>query len=182
MEIPLRVARVDDIPALKLLINRSVRELSKGYYTEAEIESALIYVFGVDSQLITDGTYYVAEIDDQIVGCGGWSKRKTLFGGDQMKAQVNKEDSLLDPATESSRIRAFFVDPAWARRGIASALINRCEQSAREAGFLTMELASTLPGEPLYKVFGYQPVERIDIPLPESIIFTVINMKKSITK
>src|SRR5205085_5395002 len=118
-------------------------------------ESALVNVFGVDTQLIIDGTYYVAELDGRVVGGGGWSKRKTLYGGDQTKAA---EDPLLDPETEPARIRAFFIHPDYARRGIGGRIIETCEQAAREAGFTSIELAATLPGEPLYKAFGYQAI------------------------
>src|SRR5438132_13022679 len=115
MPICIRLATMNEIPALEQLIAASVRSLSIGYYSPTQIESALVHVFGIDTQLITDGTYFVAELDGQLVGCGGWSRRKTLFGGDQMKAV---EDNLLDPKIEPARIRAFFVHPDFARRGI----------------------------------------------------------------
>ena len=176
MEIEIRQATLSDIPLLERLIAASVRGLSVGYYTSEQIDSALIHIFGVDTQLISDGTYYIAEIENQIVGCGGWSKRKTLYGGDQ--AKLADEDSLLDPQTEAARIRAFFVHPDWARRGIGKRIIEVCEEAARQAAFKVAELAATLPGEPLYRACGYKVIERIDVDLPEGLNLPVIRMKK----
>jgi len=176
-EIRVRPATMEDIPDLERLISESVRRLSAPLYTGQQIESALRNVFGVDTQLIKDGTYYVAEVEGRAAGCGGWSRRKTLYGGDQTKAG---EDPLLDPALEPARIRAFFVHPDYARRGIGRRLIERCEEAARAANFSTMELAATLPGEPLYKAFGYQVIERFDIPLPEGLGLPVARMWKQL--
>lgn len=177
MRIRLRLAREDDIPALEQLLHRSVRYLSAGYYSDAQIESALHYVFGVDTQLIADGTYFVAEADERIAGCGGWSRRKTLYGGDKLKAG---EDALLDPATEPARIRAFFIDPGYARRGIGKQLITACEQAALAAGFHTLELGATLPGEPLYAAAGYQASARIDYAMPDGVILPIVRMRKTV--
>ncbi|HKC64804.1 MAG TPA: GNAT family N-acetyltransferase [Pyrinomonadaceae bacterium] len=173
----IRQATTEDIPELERLIPESVRALSSDYYTKEQIESALVNIFGVDTQLIADGTYYVAELDGRIVGCGGWSKRKTLFGGDQTKEE---EDPLIDPSIEPARIRAFFIHPRYARRGLAGRIIETCEQAAREAGFTAIELAATLPGEPLYKAFGYQAIERFDAPLPDGLGLPVARMRKKI--
>lgn len=178
MEIKIRQATVDDIPALERLIRESVRGLSTDYYSSDQIESALIHIFGIDTQLISDGTYYVAEAADQLVGCGGWSKRKTLFGGDQAKEKI---DSLLDPETEAARIRAFFVHPDWARRGIGRQIIDVCEEAAGEARFKEIEMAATLPGEPLYKACGYDVAERFEIDLPEGLNLPLARMRKKIT-
>lgn len=175
MPIQLRLARVADIPALQQLIAQSVRQLSAGYYTPEQIESALVHVLGIDTQLITDGTYFVVELDGQIVGCGGWSKRKTLFGGDQMKAG---EDNLLDPTSEPARIRAFFVHPDFARRGIGKQIITACERAATAAGFRQLELAATLPGEPMYVAAGYEAVERWGHRLPDGVVLPLVRMKK----
>jgi GNAT superfamily N-acetyltransferase len=175
--IQLRLARGDDIPALEQLIARSVRQLSTGYYTSAQIESALRYVFGVDTQLIADGTYFVVEAGGHIAACGGWSKRKTLYGGDQLKAG---EDALLDPTTEAARIRAFFVDPAYARRGIGRQLLAACEQAAQAAGFRRLEMGATLPGVPLYAAAGYQAIERIDYQMPDGVILPIVRMGKTV--
>lgn len=173
----IRVATFDDVPALERLIEDSVRALSAGYYSPEQIESSLTYIFGVDTQLIADGTYFVVESDGQIAGCGGWSKRRTLYGGDQMKGN---EDNLLDPQTEASRIRAFFVHPSFARRGIGRQLLDACESAARQAGFTSLELAATLPGEPLYAACGYQPLERIEAKMPDGISLPIIRMGKKI--
>lgn len=137
----------------------------------------MIHIFGVDTQLITDGTYYVAEIDNQIVGCGGWSKRKTLFGGDQAKEEI---DSLLDPETEAARIRAFFVHPQWARRGVGKQIIDVCEDAATEAKFREIEMAATLPGEPMYKACGYEVAERFEIDLPNGLKLPLARMRKQL--
>jgi N-acetylglutamate synthase-like GNAT family acetyltransferase len=174
----IRRATADDIPALEELIPQSVRLLSANYYTAEQIESGLTYIFGVDSQLITDGTYYVAETEGEIVGCGGWSKRRTLYGGDQAKAEV---DSLLDPEIDAARIRAFFVHPDRKRQGIGSRIIETCERAAREAGFTTLELVATLPGEPLYKAFEYEVAERFEAVLPDGITLPLARMTKQVT-
>jgi N-acetylglutamate synthase-like GNAT family acetyltransferase len=175
----IRRATVDDIPALEELIPKSVRLLSRGYYSPEQIESALIYVFGVDSQLIEDGTYFVVETEGQIVGCGGWSKRRTLYGGDQAKLEV---DSLLDPELDAARIRAFFVHPDRKRQGIGSLIMRVCETGAREAGFTSLELVATLPGEPLYKAFGYVVAERFESVLPDKTALPFARMTKLIAE
>lgn len=173
----IRAATKEDIPELERLIAASVRALSLPYYSIEQIESALMNIFGVDSQLIFDGTYYVAEIDGRMVGCGGWSKRKTLYGGDQTKEGA---DPMLNPSTEPARIRAFFVHPEFARRGIGKSLIETCERAASSANFKAIELVATLPGEPLYEAFGYQVKERFDIPLPAGLGLPVAHMRKEI--
>lgn len=177
MQFNLRLAQFEDIPALRHLIERSVRSLSVGYYTPRQIDLSLIHVFGVDTQLIDDGTYFIVEIDNRMAGCGGWSKRKTLYGGDQFKEQ---EDPLLDPQTEPARIRAFFVDPDYARQGIGRRLIAACEAAAIDAGFRVFEMGATLPGEPMYKIVGYESLERIDIPMPEGEVLPIVRMRKAI--
>ena len=165
MDVTLRLAELQDIPALRNLIHESVSALSEGFYTTAQISSALEHLFGVDTQLIIDGTYYVAELDGRLAGSGGWSKRKTLFGGDQTKTA--EPDRLLDPLTESARIRAFYVHPENSRRGIASRILEACESAARDAGFKRIELAATLPGEPLYLAKGYVKVQSIQLAIPD---------------
>src|SRR4051812_1071548 len=148
----LRPARKEDISALEELIPISVRRLQAAHYSDAQMEAALGPVFGVDQQLIRDGTYFVVEDAGQIVGCGGWSKRKTLYGGDRDRAG---EDAELNPQLDPARIRAFFVHPDWARRGIGRSILMRCEAAAIQAGFHHAELVATLTGEPLYARFGY---------------------------
>ncbi|MGB8170095.1 MAG: GNAT family N-acetyltransferase, partial [Chthoniobacteraceae bacterium] len=136
MNLRIRTAVRDDLPALERLIPESVRALSADCYAAAQIESAIRYAFGVDTQLIADGTFFVAEIDGQIVGCGGWSWRRKIYGGDQV---AGDGDAPLDPATDAARIRAFFVHPAWARRGIGSAILRACARGAGTAGFRRLE-------------------------------------------
>ena len=177
MSYVVRVATEQDIPSLTRLIPASVRALSAGYYTERQIESALGYVFGVDSQLIADGTYYVAVAGEEIVGCGGWSKRETLYGSDLMKGDA---DPLLDPTRDAARIRAFFVHPGWTRRGIGRRIIEACEAAARQEGFHRMALGSTLPGEPLYAAMDYTVTERFEIPLPDGESLPAAHMVKSL--
>lgn len=176
MPFPIRLAQLDDVPELQRVIAASARGLSTDRYTPEQIEGALKYVFGVDTQLIADQTYFVVESAGRMAGCGGWSKRKTLFGGDQMKK--DKQDPLLDPTTEPARIRAFFVHPNWARKGVGGLILETCEAEARKAGFSEMEMAATLPGEPLYARFGYEVVERFDIPLPDGTLLPVARMSK----
>lgn len=166
-----------DIPVLQELIARSARELSIGYYTPAQTDAAIRHVFGVDSQLIADGTYFVVELDGAIVACGGWSQRRTLFGGDQAKSD---SDPLLDPATEPARIRAFFVDPRLARRGLGRRLIQECTRAAGAAGFQTLELVATLPGQPLYAAFGFSVAERFELALPGGVRVPVVRMGRAL--
>jgi GNAT superfamily N-acetyltransferase len=179
LKFALRPAVERDVAALNALIDRSARALSVGYYTPAQAESAIRYVFGVDRQLIADGTYYLAEVEQRIVGCGGWSKRKTLFGGDQYAA---REDALLDPRVDAARIRAFFVDPDFARRGIGRAILDECERAARAAGFTRAEMAATLPGEPLYAACGYRVEDSFDIAMPGGFGLPVRRMVKSLRR
>lgn len=173
----LRLATIADVPALRELIPRSVRALSRGYYSDAQIEGAIAHVFGPDTQLIADGTYFVVTAVREIVACGGWSRRRTLFGGDQMKGA---EDPLLDPAREAARIRAFFVAPEWARRGLASRLMEACMAAARGAGFRALELGATLPGEPLYRGFGFETLERTSTPLPGGKSLPIVHMRRTL--
>ena len=173
----IRKAQPADIPVLQELIARSARELSIGYYTPAQTDAAIRHVFGVDSQLIADGTYFVVELEGAIVACGGWSRRRTLFGGDQAKAA---SDPLLDPATEPARIRAFFVDPRMARRGLGRRLIEECSRAADTAGFRRLELVATLPGEPLYAAAGFAVAERFELALPGDVRVPVARMRRTL--
>jgi N-acetylglutamate synthase-like GNAT family acetyltransferase len=176
MALTIRLATMDDVPALQELIAESVRALSLPYYNEREIDSALMHVFGVDRQLIHDASYFVAEIEGKIVGCGGWSKRRTLYGGDQ--AESVRVDELLNPDTDAARVRAFYVHPEWSRRGIGRQILQACEAAARESGFTTVELIATLPGEPLYSAHGYETIGPFEIPLPEGHSLAAFRMKK----
>jgi GNAT superfamily N-acetyltransferase len=173
----LRLAEPSDIPALDVLIPAAARSLSAGCYSERQIESAIRYIFGADSQLIRDQTFYVAMADSAIIGCGGWSKRWTLFGGDQAKSS---SDPLLDPRTDPARIRAFFVSSRWARRGVGRALLDACSIAARRAGFRALELVATLPGEPLYRAGGFQALERFELQLPDGVELPVVRMVRSL--
>lgn len=154
----LRTATTSDIPALRELIDVSARSLSVGYYSPAQIEAATVHVFGVDTQLILDGTYYVVEEAGRLIAAGGWSRRRTLYGGDQAKLN---DDALLDPAVDAARIRAFFVHPDRARRGLARRIYDQCAGMARAAGFRSFELMATRPGEPLYLALGFRAVEQV---------------------
>lgn len=163
---PLRLAQDDDIAALEELIPLSVRRLQAAHYSPAQMEAALGTVFGVDRQLIRDGTYFVAEHNARIVGCGGWSRRRSMFGADAGRAA---EDPELDPRRDAARIRAFFVHPDFARRGIGSSILLASEQAIREARFQRVDIVATLAGEPLYASFGYRAVERFGIPLVSGV-------------
>ena len=175
----LRLATLDDVPAIRTLIDASVRALSAGYYSEAQIASSLRWVFGPDTQLIADETYYVIDADRAIVAAGGWSRRATLYGGDQMKGNV---DPLLVPEREAAKIRAFFVHPAWARRGLARRLYEACADAARTHGFRELELASTLPGEPLYRALGFAPIEELVHKMPDGVALPVIRMRQALPR
>ncbi len=173
----IRLATFQDIPELKKLLDLSVRGLSREHYTSSQIESALKYIFGIDTQLISDGTYYIFEIDGIIAGCGGWSMRKTLYGGDQHK---ELQDTLLDPIMEAARIRAFFVHPDYARRGIGRQIMNLCEKQAKEHGFSSLELGATLPGVALYEAMGFLEIDNIVEPLFDGEKLELVRMKKNI--
>jgi GNAT superfamily N-acetyltransferase len=195
VNIRIRKAIAEDAPVLRRLIEASVRELQAGDYTPAQMEGALESVFGVDTQLIVDGSYLVAEakITDPlpgaksgpeeenpasewaIVGCGGWSKRKTLYGGDRWTA---REDTLLDPKHDAAKIRAFFIHPDWARRGVGSKILEACEVAASEAGFTRYEMGATLTGAKLFGRKGYVAVEKIEVPLKNGLSLPVIRMAK----
>jgi GNAT superfamily N-acetyltransferase len=175
----LRLATPGDLPRLRGLIEQSVRALSAPYYTGPQIESALRYVVGPDTQLIADRTYYVIESEEgELVAAGGWSRRRTLYGGDQMKGA---EDPLLEPATEAARIRAFFVHPAWARRGLGRQLFECCAEEAATAGFRKLELRATLSGEPLYRALGFTQLERTVVPLPDGEVLPVVRMARPLS-
>jgi len=175
--ISVRPATVADIPAMEALIARSGIQLSEGFYTPEQAQAITRHVFGVDTQLVADQTYFVIEKDGQLAACGGWSKRKTLFGADRTKQGA---DPLLDPATEAARIRAFFVDPAMARQGLGRQLLQHCADAALQGGFHTLELAATMPGVPLYQACGFEIVDPIEITLPGDIKVPLAKMRKSI--
>jgi GNAT superfamily N-acetyltransferase len=200
LDIRIRKAVVADVPMLQRLIEASVRGLQAEDYTTEQMDGALESVFGVDSQLIADGSYFVAEArvaeaknldavgeagngdggknagtEWVIAGCGGWSKRKTLFGSDH---SAGREDTLLDPVRDAAKIRAFFIHPDWARRGVGSRVLEACEAAAREAGFTRYEMGATLTGAKLYATKGYVEVERIEVSLKNGLFLPVIHMSK----
>jgi len=173
----IRVAETADIGALSALIDLSVRTLQTNEYTPDQISGALAAVFGVDTQLIADGTYFAVEsAAGELVACGGWSKRKTLFGGDQA---AGREPELLNPETDAAKIRAFFVHPKWVRQGIGTMLLEHCELAAQAHGFTRFEMGATLTGVPLYKLRGYAEVEAVEVPLPNGNALPIVRMAKS---
>lgn len=179
----LRLAMEEDIPSLDALIEASVRGLQAGDYTTAQIEGALGTVLGLDTQLIADRTYFIAECSDEttglskLAGCGGWSKRKTLFGADR---GPGRESELLDPEVDAAKVRAIFVHPEFARKGLGSQILATVENAAREAGFSRYEMGSTLTGVSLYRLKGYVEVERIEVPLHNGEAFPVVKMVKDV--
>lgn len=177
IEFSVRYATLSDVPQLGELIQASARGLSREHYSTEQIEGALKSAWGVDTQLIRDGTYFVVEEERELVACGGWSKRKTLFGGD---AQQGREPELLDPAKEACRIRAFFVHPRFARRGIGRLLLERCEAEAKREGFSRAELVATLPGLKLYRACGYEEIERKSYPLGGGVEIEFVTMRKAL--
>ncbi len=192
MNILIRQAVTEDIPILRDLIDASVRGLQTRDYTPSQIENALATVYGVDTRLIADGTYFVAEADSSvdatgmpssaaglIVGCGGWSKRKTLYGGDQW---TGREAALLDPRYDAAKIRAFFIHPSWARRGIGSMILEACENAAVAAGFARFEMGATLTGVLLYQARGYVALENLEVPLANGESLRIVRMEKQVPK
>lgn len=188
-DIQVRVAAAADIPALRELIQLSVRALQAQDYSAGQMEAALRSVFGVDSQLIADGTYLVAEAvlsrdnstamesqaDLVLAGCGGWSKRKTLYGGDRWR---ERQDDLLDPRHDAAKIRAFFIHPDWARRGVGTRILDACEAAAMAAGFTRFEMGATLTGAKLFGERGYVPLQKISLALENGITLPIIHMEK----
>jgi GNAT superfamily N-acetyltransferase len=177
----IRAATPSEAPALQALIADSARRLQTSDYTPEQIEAAIMSVYGVDTVLIEDGTYFVAVSDSDpadFAGCGGWSKHKTLYGADHWTA---RDDELLDPATDAAKVRAFFVSPGWARQGVGTALLDACETAARQAGFRRAEMGATLTGVKLFAARGYRAIERISIPVGETTSIDVIRMEKPLT-
>ena len=152
-----RLAEPSDIPALQAVMSAAIGELQKGFLSPAQIESSRM-IMGLDSQLVADGTYFMIEADDQVAGCGGWSRRATLYGGDHTPG---REPALLDPATDAARVRAMYTHPSFARRGVGRLILELCEAAAKAAGFKRLELMGTMSGRPLYESYGFQPLEDI---------------------
>jgi CRP-like cAMP-binding protein len=180
-ELNIRRATLDDLPAIENLVEASVRVLSARDYSAQQLESALLYAFGADTpQLIADNTYFVAEGDHQIVGCGGWSRRKAIHGLGVKEAEQQLAIEFLDPAVDAAKMRAYNVHPQWSRRGIGRRILQTSENDAREAGFTKLELLATLTGKPLYAACGFKAVEQVDFQLPDGIVCPTIKMIKSI--
>lgn len=179
-KVRLRKATTADVPGIRDLIDASVRGLQAQDYTPAQIEGALKSVYGVDTQLIADGTYFVAETGEsdsaRIIACGGWTKRKTLYGGDQYS---RREDSLLDPARDAAKIRAFFVHPDFARRGLGTLILEACEKAAIAAGFKRLEMGATLSGVPFYRAHGYSETENQVVLLGNGEELAIVRMAKT---
>ena len=172
----LRLATREDEPALRELIARSIRELGADDYTPEQIEAALTGAFGIDTSLIRDGTYFVVVSErGQIVGCGGWSRRRTLFGSD---ARAERDDAWLDPRSDRAKVRAFFIHPDHARRGLGRLILEHSEAEATRAGFAQFELMATLPGKRLYERCGYVPGSPVEHPLPGGMLITFVPMRK----
>ena len=176
-----RLATMQDIPALRDLIELSVRVLQRGDYSAEQLEAALGTVYGVDTQLIADGTYFAAEVEEasrkEMVACGGWSMRKTLFGSDH---GPNRNSELLDPSRDAAKIRAFFVHPKWVRRGLGTLILTTCEDAAYAQGFRRFEMGATLTGVRMYAARGYTKDETIEAPLPNGLSLTVVRMTKTL--
>ena len=153
-----RLATADDLPALLPLVHTAIEELQKDFLDESQIQSSRA-IMGVDSQLIEDQTYFVVEIDGQLAGCGGWSRRATLYGGDH---SAGRDAALLDPSTDAARIRAMYTHPAFVRRGVGRLILARCEAAATAEGFTSLELVATLSGQPLYEAAGFEAIENVE--------------------
>jgi GNAT superfamily N-acetyltransferase len=175
VEFQIRPASLDDRAGIERLIALSARELSKGDYSAEQIEGALCGAFGVDTQLILDASYFVIWAGDVIAGCGGWSRRRTLFGGD---SRAQRDAGELDPAIDAARIRAFFIHPDFARRGLGRLLLQHCEDAARDRGFSRFELVATLPGVRLYAACGYIEEERLHYPVAPDVSIEFVRMTK----
>ena len=175
MEYIIRKAHLGDRAAIESLIAESARKLSLEDYSERQVEAAIRTVFGVDTDLILDETYFVAESDGRLIGCGGWSRRKTLFGGDRF---ANRDSSELDPQRDAAKIRAFFVEPEHARKGIGRAILAACESEARAYGFRSIELMATLPGLKLYRACGYEGDERVEYQIGDNESIEFVPMRK----
>jgi GNAT superfamily N-acetyltransferase len=172
-----RIAQREDVPALKELMTTAIRQLQRGFLPPDAIEASFD-VMGLDTQLIDDGTYFVIEQDSMIAGCGGWSRRATLFGGDH---SAGRSAALLDPAKDAARVRAMYTNPSFARRGVGSLILKLCESAAMVEGFTRVELAATMAGMPLYRACGYREIEAFEADTRSGICIPLMRMGKAIT-
>lgn len=175
--ITIRIAEAADLPPMKRLMDVAIAELQSGFLSPRQVEASR-GVMGIDTQLVRDGTYFVAEIDGQVAGCGGWSRRATLYGGDH--STELRDEAMLDPAHDSARVRAMYTSPAFTRRGVGRAILNASEAAARAEGFASVELMATLSGEPLYLACGYVPIERTFSPPVEGVRVPLVRMRKAL--
>jgi GNAT superfamily N-acetyltransferase len=173
----MRVARLEDAPRIADLMRASVLELFPRFYDDRQTASAAVHIAHIDLQLIEDGTYYVEEADGEIVACGGWSRRNKLFSG---RGDSDDDARLLDPATEPARVRAMFVRSDWTRRGLGRAILERCERDAAAEGFRSLVLGATLPGELLYRAFGFAEDERFQVEMPDGVSVECVAMSRPI--
>jgi GNAT superfamily N-acetyltransferase len=171
-----RLATPADMPDLQRLMTAAIRALLPQFLSAEKVEASFA-VMGVDSQLIADGTYFILEENGVLAGCGGWSRRATLFGGNHT---VGRDARLLDPASEAARIRAMYTAPAFVRRGVGKQIIALCEAAARAEGFLRTELGATAGGEPLYLACGYEEIERMEVPTPGGVTVPITRMGKTL--
>lgn len=178
--ITIRLATMDDVENLNELITASAKELSRDIYSQPEIDGAIQYVFGVDTELVSDLTYFVIEKDGEIAGCGGWSKRKTLFGGNQFSGR--EEPAYLDPLKDAAKIRAFFTHPKFARQGLGTMLLKHCEREALLNGFTQLEMMATLPGVKLYNRLAYKEVSNEAVVLPNKVALRFVRMMKNLNE
>ena len=174
LDLQASVATLEHLPELRQLMEQSIRRLVGAYLDEAHVEASF-EIMGVDTALIDDGTYFVVEGAGRIVGCGGWSRRATLFGGDHSRG---RDARLLDPRSEPARVRAMYTHPDFARRGIGRLVLSLCEAAAREEGFRSLELVATVAGEPLYLACGFSVIERIDVPTSKGVTVPCARMTK----
>ena len=172
----IRLATPDDLTALSALMKLAINQLQSAFLTPEQVEASH-EIMGLDTQLILDGTYFLVEAGDRIAGCGGWSRRATLFGGDQTPG---RNAALLDPATDAARIRAMYTHPDFARRGVGSLVIRTCEAAAVAEGFRRAEMAATLSGEPLYLAMGYEVIEPFDGQTSRGVVVPLKRMGKAI--
>ena len=179
MDYRVRKATLEDREAITRLIAESARQLSRDEYSHQQIEAAIASVFGVDTDLIQDGTYFVADQDGTLIGCGGWSRRKTLFGGDQFS---DRDTGYLDPEIEPAKIRAFFVHPEHARKGVARAILSVCESEASQHRFRALELMATLPGVKLYEACGYVRQGDFALALADDVKLPLVPMRKALSR